>query len=247
MLGYNFLDAQDATSIEAEISSDAFNANPVLGNVNTAVLAPSIYGNRHRFIGSAYKKFEYGDGALATTVSVFTQYAEGGRFSYTYAGDINGDGSGLNDLLYIPTSSEIEQMQFTGSAAEQRAQRDALESFIQQDEYLSENRGQYAGKYDILRPWYSNWDLRILQDFNIQNTAGRDNTIQFSIDILNVGNLISDKWGVRQFPTVSQPIGVSVTDGVPTYSFDTTLQETFTDDFSLLSRWQMQLGLRYIF
>lgn len=247
MLGYNFLDAKDATSIEAEISSDAFAANPALGNVNLAVLAPSIYGNRHRIIGSAFKKFEYGTGTWATTLAVFMQYAEGGRFSYVYSGDINGDGSGLNDLLYIPTAGEIDQMMFSGSPAEQRAQQDALENFIQQDEYLSENRGQYAEKYGILSPWYSSWDLRILQDFNINSNTSRAKTIQLSIDVLNVGNLISDSWGVRQFPTVTQPIGVSVTDGVPTYSFDTQLTSSFTDDFSLLSRWQMQFGLRFIF
>lgn len=241
MLGYNFLDAKDATSIEAEISGDAFAANPALGNVNLAVLAPSIYGNRHRFIGSAFKKFTYG--SLATTISVFFQYAEGGRFSYTYSGDINGDGSGLNDLLYIPTAGELVQMQFDETNNSAEVQKAALEAFIQQDEYLVENRGSYVEKYDLLSPWYANWDLRVLQDLNLSN----GNQIQFSIDVLNLGNLISSNWGVRQFPTVTQPIGVSVADGVPTYTFDPDLTNSFTDDFSLLSRWQMQFGLRYRF
>ncbi len=242
-LGYNFLDAQDASSIEAEISSDAYERNPALGHVNQARLTPSLYGNRHRIVGSAHKRFTYGSGRLATTVALFMEYAQGGRFSYTYSGDINNDGSVLNDLIYIPTSGELGQMTFTGDATEQQAQRDALEAYIQQDDYLSANRGGYAEKYDILSPWYNHWDIRVLQDFILPN----ENIIQFSLDMLNIGNFISSDWGVRQFPTNPQPIGVSVTDGDPTYSFDTGLQSTFTNDPGLLSRWQLQVGLRYIF
>lgn len=241
-LGYNFLDAKDASSIEAEISSDAYARNPAFGNVNQAVEAASLYGNRHRVVGSAHKRFEYA-GNWATTVSAFFEYAQGGRFSYTYSGDINSDGSNLNDLIYIPTQSEIGEMNFTGDADAVAAQRAALENFIAQDDYLSENRGDYAGKYDILSPWRSRWDVRVLQDYKLAN----DNVIQLSIDVLNAGNLISSKWGIRQLPTNRQPIGVSVTDGVPTYSFDTNLTESFTNDVSLLSRWQLQMGLRYIF
>ncbi len=246
-IGYNFLDAKDASSIEAEISSDAFDRNPAINHVNDAVLTPSLYGNRHRIVGSAFKKFSYGnDNRWGTSIALFFQYAQGGRFTYTYSGDLNGDGSFLNDLIYVPTDGEIDQMAFTGDDASQNSQRTALKRFIAQDDYLSERRGDYAEKYDILSPWYSNWDLRILQDFNF-GAGSKKNTIQFSIDILNIGNLISSNWGVRQFPTNTQPIGVSVADGVPTYSFDTGLTSTFVDDFSLLSRWQMQFGLRYIF
>ena len=53
---------------------------------------------------------------------------------------------------------------------------------------------------------------------------------------------------MRQSPTTTQPIGVSVdAKGVPTYTFDTTLKNTFTPDPGLISRWQLQVGLRYIF
>lgn len=239
-LAYNFLDKTEASSIEAEISSDAYERNPAFGDVSRAVLSNSLYGNRHRVVGSAHKKFTYGaNDKMATTVALFFQYAQGGRFSYTYSGDINNDGSGLNDLLYIPTATELNNMNFSSEE-----QRSAFEAYIAQDEYLSENRGSYAERYAILSPWYSNWDLRIAQDFMVSS----DNKIQLTLDILNVGNLISNSWGVRQFPTNTQPVGVSFNDeGAPVYSFDPALKNTFTNDFSLLSRWQAQLGLRYSF
>ena len=215
-----------------------------MGNVNQSILSPSLYGNKHRIVGTANKTFTYGQDKFATTLSLFFEYAKGGRFSYTYSGDINGDGSALNDLIYIPTDAEINTMTFSGSDSEQAAQRTALKNFIGQDDYLQENRGSYAEKYGILSPWFSRYDLRILQDF----VLGNANKIQFSIDILNIGNLISSSWGVRQLPSNTQPIGVTVdTAGNPTYSFDPALKNTFTNDFSLASRWQVQFGLRYIF
>lgn len=242
-LAYNYLDSQDLSSIEAEISSDAFERNPALGNVNKPELAPSLYGNKHRFVGHANKTFNYGDGKWATTITLFFEYAKGGRYSYTYSGDANGDGSGLNDLIYIPTESELNSYSFTGTVSEENAQRNAFNQYIEQDDYLSENRGSYAEKYGILSPWYGRWDVRVIQDLNLGK-----NTIEFSMDVLNVGNLISSDWGVREAPVNTQPIGISVDDNQnPEYSFDTSLQDTHTDVFSLQSRWQVQFGIRYEF
>jgi len=239
MLAYNYLNAKDVNSIEAEITSDAFAGNPIVGNVNNDVLGYSKYGDTHRIIGVISKKWTYGNDKWGSTLSTFFEYAQGGRFNYTYGGDLNGDGSPLNDLLYIPTSSEIGQMQFSGPG-----QGAAFEAFIQQDEYLNSRRGQYAERYAALSPWRGKWDLKFIQELKVSDT----NALQFSVDILNVGNLISSDWGVVDTFNSRQPVGVSVdANNVPTYSFDTALTETFGSDSSLLSRWQMQLGLRYIF
>lgn len=244
-LAYNFLDSKDASSLVGEISSDTYDRNPAINNVNEAIASPSLYGNQHRVVGTVNKKFVYGGGKTATTVSFFIEYAKGDRFSYTYAGDINNDGSGLNDLIYVPTDAEIDNMQFDTFFATEADQRAGLKSYIAQDDYLSDRRGEYAEKYSVLSPWFSTWDMRVLQDFYIG-----EQTLQLSLDILNIGNLISNKWGVKQNPLNASPIGVASFDpgtGEPVYSFDTSASETFADDFSLRSRWQLQLGLRYIF
>ncbi len=54
--GYNYLIAKDASSISAEISSDAFDRNPILNNANTAVLSRSLYGNTHRIVAAFSEK-----------------------------------------------------------------------------------------------------------------------------------------------------------------------------------------------
>ena len=247
-LGYNFLTAKDAASIDSEISSDAYDRNPAnIQHTNSPELAPSLYGSRHRVLGVGSKRFAYANDKFSTTVSLFFEFVEGGRYSYTYNGDINNDGSSLNDLIYIPTDAEIDEMNFAGDAEAQQAQQAGLKAYIAQDNYLSARRGDFSEKYGALSPWYNHFDLRVLQDVMVSE----DNKLQFSIDILNVGNLLNSSWGVRQFSSqtgLAQPVGVMVDGaGVPTYSFATEQVTTFNNDFGLLSRWQLQLGLRYEF
>jgi hypothetical protein len=243
-VAYNYLKSMDVNSIEAEITGDAFNFNPALGNVNNDVLSNSKYGDTHRFIGVGSKKWKYGAGnKWATTISTFFEYAQGGRFNYTYGGDINNDGAFGNDLIYIPTTAEIATMNFSGAG-----QGAALDRFISQDDYLSGRRGQYAERYGALAPWRGKWDFKFLQDYNFKvGGAKKVNTIQFSIDVLNLANLLNSEWGLVQAPISVQPIGVSVVNKVPTYTFNGDQTKTFSYDASLASRWQAQFGIRYIF
>jgi hypothetical protein len=243
-IAYNYMISKDVNSIEAEITGDAFAFNPALGNVNDAVLSNSKYGDNNRFVGVGSKKWKYGKDKWATTVSAVFEYAQGGRFAYTYGGDINNDGSGANDLIYVPTSEQISTMTFSGAG-----QGAAFDNFISQDDYLSERRGQYVERYGALSPWRGKWDMKILQDFNfkVSSASEKTNTVQFSIDILNFSNLLNSDWGLVQTPVSIQPIGVSVVGNTPTYTFNGTQTKTFAYDASLASRWQMQFGIRYIF
>jgi hypothetical protein len=254
MAAYNFNVAKDASSVSAEISSDAFDRNPILNNANAAIESPSLYGNKHRFFLAGSKKWVYAGNKWGTTISLFSSWTSGNRFAYVYGGDINNDGTGSNDLLYVPTDPEIDAMNFVdlvdvnGVTQSPVIQRTALKQFIAQDEYLREKRGQHTEKYGAESPWYSQLDLRILQDLYINQKSRQ--TLQFSIDLINFGNLISSKWGVREYATTSgyfQPITVSYNNNSPAYQFDPSLKSTFQASPDLPSRWQMQLGLRYIF
>ncbi len=255
---YNYLISKDASSISAEISSDAFDRNPILNNANAAVNSTSLYGNRDRFVLAGIKKFEYGkDKSLATTVSFFANWVSGDRFAYVYGGDINNDGTGTNDLLYVPTDAEINNMQFDpysdvfGNQQSADVQKATLKNYIATDGYLSRRRGQYTEKYAGQTPWFGQLDIRILQDFNFKQ-GKKKSTIQFSIDIQNFGNMLNSSWGVRKVATNSgffQPISVSRFTGAgePVFTFDPSLKSTFNSSPDLISRWQMQFGLRYIF
>ena len=158
--------------------------------------------------------------------------------------------------MFIPTDAQIDGMKFfvdtqysTVPADVQVAtQKAGLKAYIAQDEYLSANRGRIADKYATTSPWYSTWDVSVLQDYNLPNK----HKIQVSLNIVNVGNLLNSNWGIRQVASITslvQPLGVKLDQatGIPTYTFDTALKSTFYNDNGLVSRWQAQVGLRYIF
>ena len=255
---YNYLIAKDASSISAEISSDAFDRNPILNNANKAVNSTSLYGNRNRFVLAGVKKFDYGkDKKYGTTISFFANWVSGDRFAYVYGGDINNDGSSTNDLLYVPTNTEIDNMLFdpyldvNGIIQSSAVQKATFKNYIAGDKYLTRRRGQYTEKYGGETPWFSQVDVRILQDLNF-NTGKKKRTVQFSIDIQNFGNMLNSNWGLRKVATTSgffQPISVSgfTNTGQPKFTFDPSLKSTFNASPDLISRWQMQFGLRYIF
>ena len=255
---YNYLISKDASSISAEISSDAFDRNPILNNANAAVNSTSLYGNRDRFVLAGIKHFDYGkDKKYGTTISFFSNWVSGDRFAYVYGGDINNDGTNTNDLLYVPTNAEINTMQFDnyidvlGNTQSPDVQKATFKNYIAGDGYLSKRRGQYTEKYAGQTPWFGQLDVRLLQDFNF-GTGAKKRTVQFSIDIQNFGNMLNSSWGVRKVATNSgffQPISVSrfTSTGQPVFTFDPSIRSTFNTSPDLISRWQMQFGLRYIF
>ncbi len=268
MLSYTFLIAKSQMK-STEIASVLFAENPVQGDPNKPELSYSEFGHRHRIIGGGTYSVRWSD-RLATHFGLFVEVAEGNRFagaggnrySYTYAGDVNGDNSGVNDLIYIPASqSEIHFADFVGQngntiTADQ--QWTAFNAFIEQDDYLSSHRGEIAERFGAVNPWWWNIDLRILQDLSFNF-----GTFQLSLDILNVANLLNSDWGVRKvaLSTATRPLelvefdtdpGNSIPDGAPVFNFNgadpaNPLTETFIDDPNLFSRWQMQLGIRYFF
>lgn len=249
---YTYSESKDLTSIPAEIAADAFQRNPIVSNPNDPMFAHSRYGLQHRFISSAMytKNWKLGE----TAISAFFELAKGNRYSYTYAGDLNQDAIANNDLIYIPASaSEIKfgtvDVNGVGTeAADAAAQWTALEAFINQDEYLSQHKGEIAERHGAMLPWFSQLDIRLAHTFGTK-IAGKDNKLQVSLDILNFGNMINSNWGVRKLASTWNPLTVNGldTNNVPYFSFNTNLKDSYVDDASLASKWQMQVGIRYIF
>src|SRR5437867_3944202 len=262
-LGYSFTDARNSLK-STEIASVLWQNEPVKGDPNNPELGPSEFGQRHRIIGSATYSKAWSP-TFTTHIAMIVEVAEGSRFagaggnrySFLYSGDVNGDGQGGNDLIYVPRSqSEIEFDTCTppacGANVTPQQQWDALNAFIAQDGYLSSHRGHIAERFGESNPWYSNVDLRILQDFTVGGATRH--TFQLSVDFLNFLNMLNSSWGVRKVASAAatSPLKLVRFDTtnpaapVPVFNF-TGPATTFIDDPSLLSRWRMQIGLRYIF
>ena len=273
MAAYTYSDARSVND-GGTIAQSSWSARAVSGDPNANVLGYSQYLVSHRVIGSVSYRFNYLE-HLGTTFSLFYNGQPNGRYSYTYGGDMNGDNVQGNDLMYIPTSTRPDQVllvdrtfadnnrvvYFTYTAAQQAAD---LESYIQSDPYLRAHRGQYAERNAAVLPWQHQLDVRVLQDI-FTNIGENRNALQFSIDIFNVGNLINRNWGSGQFAYTAQPLAFAgyTAQGVPTYQFQyinnprqitggattpTVLTTPFRPDVTtLVSRWQAQIGLRYLF
>jgi hypothetical protein len=255
-LGYTYLQARNNLK-STEIASVLWQNQPVQGDPNRPELSYSEFGQRHRLVGSATYNHTWSPRSK-TQVGVFLEIAEGNRFagaggnrySYIYSGDVNGDGYGGNDLIYIPRSSnEIvfdpcpSNCNGNISAAQQWA---AFDAFIGQDGYLSAHRGQIAQRFGAVNPWYHTVDVKILQELGLAS----QHRVQLSLDILNLTNLLNSDWGVRKVALASATSPLTLTgfdaNGTPHFNF-TGPGNTFVNDPSPLSRWRMQLGVKYLF
>ena len=96
-----------------------------------------------------------------------------------------------------------------------------------------------------------------MQDVFI-NIGKNRNTIQFTADIFNFGNLINPNWGkfrivnAASILTATLPSGFSPTGTVtPTFQMalanNQIITKTFRDNVSSASTYSIQFGIRYIF
>lgn len=256
-VAYAFNNVKDLTGNPGSQAASAWSNNRAVGSLNDLPLAFSEFAVPHRVIGSASYKFEYAK-HLATTVSLFYQGSNQGRVSYVYNGDLNGDGINGADLLYVPANaSEIifEDILASGSVKYTAQQQSAaFFELVDNDKYLSKRKGQYVERNAGLMPWVNRFDFRLLQDFHI-NVKGQKNTLQLSVDVLNIGNLLNSKWGNRYRQVVSNGAILRYTklnaSGQPMFQMaeigGKLRTETFELNPSASNTWGAQIGLRYIF
>lgn len=189
-----------------------------------------------------------------TSLGLFYDGGNAFRYSYTYSGNF-GDAS--NRLIYVPNDANelfFQEFSVAGELVTQQMQRDILDAYIDQDDYLSGQRGQIAERNGAIAPWVNRFDLRIAQDIRLTKTDR--NKFQLTVDILNLGNLFNSNWGVAQVPFQQNLLnyrGVG-DNGQPLYRINTipgtsdfpTTTYRYSSDV-LGSAWRMQMGVKYIF
>jgi len=182
------------------IASGSFTGNQIVNDPNNPALAFSGNSPGHRFfIQASYTKQYFNFGA--TTVSMFYETRTYGNTSYVFSGDANGDTATANDLIYIPRNQgEMNFLSLTATAsgvtrtftpAEQAA---AFDSYINQDSYMSQHRGEYMQRGALFYPMVGRMDLSLTQDL-FHSIKGMKHAGQIRLDITNVGNLLNHDWG----------------------------------------------------
>lgn len=219
---------------------------------NKQVLSYSVFDMPHRvMLQAGYNSKRYGKGRWQSHVSLTYNGTSGHRYSLVmsegnYTPTFNGDytaSSTYNELIYIPTRSELEKMQFSSAADRQK-----FEEWIENDDYACDHRGQYAERNSNLTPWENRFDLHFTQDFFYLKNRGSKVSLVF--DILNVANLLNHDWGTVYNSTFVYPIlkvdNVKDDKAGNKYGvFSFSGQSPQINNIS--SRWHMQLGLRVTF
>jgi hypothetical protein len=236
-------------------------ATSSVNGANNPTLGYSGFVSPDRIIASIYYRKEFIK-HLGTQLTLVYD-GSNGRSSYTYSTDINRDGVS-GDLIYVPKdASEITFVPLTvGTGADAvtftpKQQSDMFFRYVDQDKYLRGRKGQYAERNAVITPFNGQWDFKFLQDI-FTNVGGKRNTIQFSIDVKNFGNLLNKDWGMQtNFGTTSILVPTNVAALTPGGTTKPTFRIQTDRNFPIVngtkdvvgysSTYEMQFGFRYIF
>jgi hypothetical protein len=256
------------TAVDATINgSTAFTmwgARPTSTNPNNFEAGFSNNYQPHRIIAS----MNYGKEFFKNTRTSFALLYEASpnspqaSLSYTYTGDLNNDGFPGNDLMFVPKDAsqiKLVNARAVGGVVDTRTQTELwnqLDAFISNNPYLSTRRGQFAERQALILPWVHRMDLNFTQDFYIKHKDTK-HTLRFTADVYNFTNLISKELGIQQIPTTMTPLNFDRMDAdgkTPIFSFPyldgrnkVPFTDSFRDNVGFGSRFQIQLGVRYLF
>ena len=252
---YTRMEAKDA-AVSGSTAATMWGSKVVSDNPNNFTIGNSNNYIPHRIIASVVYKKEFIKDQV-TSVGMVYEGAPNYATSYYVQGDVNNDGISYNDLMFVPADpSQIKLINATGDTRTQTELWNQLDAFIQNNPYLSTRRGQFAERNAYVLPWTHKLDLNFTQD--VRFTVGKNkHTLRFTADIYNFTNLLNKDWGVYYIPTTTTPLVFSKidTDGkTPVYTFpylDAVNKVPFTRAYkpspSLGSRYQIQIGVRYLF
>ena len=125
-------------------------------------------------------------------------------------------------------------------------QRANMKSWLGRAQYLKDHRGEYFDRYADNMPFENHIDLHFGQKFSFY-VGKHVHSIELTADIVNFTNLLNPKWGR------SYGMGLNSYFSPITYSGKGQFQFLRDADYEMftyadyISRWKMQLGLKYSF
>ena len=200
----------------------------------------------------------------SSNFSVFFQAQSGAPFTYGFINYTIQNTPQQVSLAYIPRKNEgVNFFQTytdaTGTVITAHQQAAAFDDFIDRSKYLSSRRGDFTERNAGRTPWNVQADFRFTQDIYLgrrrPQTADESRVVTFTLDIINLTNLLNSRWGWVYFTpnTYNSTESVGLVPFIPAKSAGGYPLYTFADpgkpysvDY-LNSRYQVQLGIRYSF
>ena len=230
--------ARDRMSLVNFQAQPNLQSTPLDGTLEDRSLETSYFEIPQRVEFSALVRLPYG-----VRLSFLYAGASGMPFTYVVQGDANADGIGgglmLNDIVYVPRDS-------LDIALANPSDWRSLERFIESEPCLREQRGRILARNSCRNPWFGTLNARLTKAF----PTGSGQSLEVTADVYNVLNLINRQWGQSRVttPEVRVPmlrlVGYDASTGRGVYRLQLPGLRQIQD---LASRWQMELGVRYVF
>ena len=250
-------DVQSPRTISALLTDNWRFARPVTGRQEALSLGTSDFDQPFQVRASGTLRSPWQ--RFGTSLSFL--YIGGSGFPYTYVaggaagrGDLNADGAVGNDPIYIPRSAfDTTEIRFGGSAAEVQAQQAAFERFVDGATCLRDQRGRIMGRNSCRSPWMNVTNLALRQTL----PSVREQSLVFELQVFNLLNLLSSRWGrialptgsslatTSQIPLLSQTGETAGPQAQPVYRFDSKMSRYSDENFD--TYYQLQLAIRYNF
>jgi hypothetical protein len=250
-VSYTRTDATEVSPLTSSTASSNWGGRSVF-NPNENVASNSSYLVRDRINANLSWRQKFW-GNYNTSFGMTYEGREGKPYSWTFNNDLNGDGLGGNDLMYIPAATG--EVLFAGADAAARAANEArFWSFVDAYDELKSNKGKVMRRNDSFGPWTNSVDLRVSQELP-GLWAGHKGT--FTFDIFNFGNMLNKKWGrieeigfqsaggqARSFVDFA---GIDPATGKYIYNTRSQVENLEVRQNRNESQWQIQATLRYEF
>jgi Carboxypeptidase regulatory-like domain len=256
---YTRTSAKEVSPLTSSVSNSNWAARSIF-NPNEEVSANSTYLVRDRVNASWSWSKSMGGPGFRTSVGVFYEGRRGRPYSWTYFNDLNGDGLGGNDLMYIPSAPGSNEVVFLATPAAgsipayTAAQNEArFWDVVNANSSLSSARGGVTKRNTAYSPMINSFDVRLAQE--IPGFA-KDHKMTFSFNILNFGNLLNNRWGRTDeisFQSNGGPARSFVNyagldaQGRYIYALSGTVEDLVTRQERGESQWAMQISLKYDF
>ena len=177
------------------------------------------------------------------------------RYSYIFNSNVTGDSNGPGNLIYVPASrQELNNWAFkdngkvNGEVYTADMQRDDFWTFIEQDDYLKDRKGQYAERGGAKMPWHHQLDFKYLRSMSL-NWGKTKHTLQLGLDIENLLNFLCKDWGLYKQITGNTLLTYDAKNNQYTYNLVDGQRHTSTSQnyLSTASTYRIQFTIRYLF
>ena len=244
-----------------QVSSAYNNYRNSIHAVNDNETGYATYVAPNRFLLSATYKLKESKNVTNTFSLLYDAYQYGylgtysySRYSYIFNSNINNDPSAPGNLIYVPASRQelnnwdFKEGKINGEPYTAEMQRDDFWTFIEQDDYLQDRKGQYAERGGAKMPWHHQLDFKYLRDMSIK-WGKTKHTLQLGLDIENLLNFLCKDWGLYKQITGNTLLTYDTKNNQYTYNLVNGARHLSTSQNyeSTASTYRIQFTIRYLF